>query len=454
MNIEQTILGAMLLEPNIIEIVLGLVKREMFYEDKNVLLFDSIMECRKANLHIDTVTITKKLHSAKQLDYVGGSLYIMQLINNIPTSTIAHIESHCRILIQEYIRRQMFVYFNNSLTELQDAQNDIFDIYNSISNNLENLFDVHNNGISRIDEVMSDRINQIEQIDSTKILGITTGHKELNEITSGWQPGDFIILAARPSMGKTAISLLFATSPVLTSDEPGLFFSLEMPKERLSDRIISYETHINSENIQANRLNQSERIAIYETIDKYSKANLYINDESGITIEQISAIAIKLDRKLKSKNKAKKGLKYVIIDYLQLIKFSLKDNKNTNEQIGHITKKIKSLAKKLSIPVIALSQLNRNVEQRSGEKRPGLSDLRDSGNIEQDADIIMFLYRPEYYGFIEDGNGNLVKNIIELIIAKHRNGRIGYTYFYKNDNWSYLSDKPYEIFEGENIPNF
>jgi len=241
-------------------------------------------------------------------------------------------------------------------------------------------------------------------------------------------------------MGKTAISLMLSKYPVLFQNKRCLYFSLEMPAKRLSDRIISLETSINSENIQSNNLNQAERSAIYDVLERYYNANFFVNDESSLTIEQIKSIAIMENRKNK--------IDIIFIDYLQLIRFSLKDSKNTNEQIAHISKNIKSLAKKLDVPVIALSQLSRDVEKR-GNKRPINSDLRDSGTLEQDADIIIFIYRDEYYNENTDD-----KNIIELIMTKHRNGRIGITNIYKNSNWSYLSDKPYEEYLKEEIPLF
>jgi len=449
MNIEQTILGTMLLEPNTIDLVLGSVNSEMFYFNENKLIFETILTCKKNNFKIDIQTISSELRKRKLLDAVGGAYYISSLTDRIGSAS--NIDTHVKILIQDYIRRQMYVVFNQSLKDLEDGQNDIFEIYGANQTRLEKLFDVNKNEIKKIGDIISQRISQIEKQKDKPMLGVSTGHAELNSITSGWQGGDFIILAGRPSMGKTAISLHFAKEPVLKNNENCLYFSLEMSADRLSDRIISLETNINSELFRINKMNQSERIAVYEVSDKYANAQLYINDESGMTIEQIASIAITLDRKLKSKNK--KGLGFIIIDYLQLIKFSLKDTKNSNEQIGHISKGIKALAKKLNIPVIALSQLNRDVEKR-GLKYPVLSDLRDSGTLEQDADIIIFLYRGEYYGILEDAEGNSTVDIILGILAKHRNGGIGTFNFYKNKTWSYISDRPYQMYESENMPSF
>jgi replicative DNA helicase len=264
----------------------------------------------------------------------------------------------------------------------------------------------------------------------------------LNKVTGGWQPGDLILLAARPSMGKTAVSLLFAKFPAIAQNKTILYFSLEMPEKRLADRIMSLETTINSQQLQTNSLNSSEWSALFDVCDKYYSANFLINDKSGLTVEEIKNFSIIESRKQK--------VDLIIIDYIGLIKHSLREAKSTNEQLTHISKNLKQLAKKLEIPVIALSQLNRSVDSRSGDKRPFLSDLRDSGALEQDADLVLFLYRNEYY-FPDNFE---TKNQIEVIAAKNRNGEIGTTFLYKNDNWSYLSDKPYDEYYSENIPEF
>jgi len=283
MNIEQTILGTMLLEPNTIDLVLGPVNSEMFYFNENKLIFETILTCKKNNFKIDIQTISSELRKRKLLDAVGGAYYISSLTDRIGSAS--NIDTHVKILIQDYIRRQMYVVFNQSLKDLEDGQNDIFEIYGANQTRLEKLFDVNKNEIKKIGDIISQRISQIEKQKDKPMLGVSTGHAELNSITSGWQGGDFIILAGRPSMGKTAISLHFAKEPVLKNNENCLYFSLEMSADRLSDRIISLETNINSELFRINKMNQSERIAVYEVSDKYANAQLYINDESGMTIK-------------------------------------------------------------------------------------------------------------------------------------------------------------------------
>lgn len=444
MTIEETIIGIMISESNTIDLINGLIRSEMIYNNNCRFIFDAINEMNNKGFSVNMTTVIDKIRKTGKIDEIGGAYYISSL-TNVSIARKADIDNYCQIITQDYIRRQMIELLSNNLETTKDTMQDIFDIYSDTVSKLDKLFDVSKNEVKTLGQIMSDRIEEIEKRQPNELLGINTGHSVLNSITTGFQPGDFIILAARPSMGKTAISLALAKYPSLIENKTVLYFSLEMPAERLADRVISLDTSINSRNIQSNQLNQSERSAIYDVIDRYHNANFLINDESGLTIEQLKAISIMESRKRK--------IDIIFIDYLQLIKFSLKDNKNTNEQIGHISKNIKALAKKLNIPIVALSQLNRSVETRSGDKRPMMSDLRDSGTLEQDADLIMFLNRPEYYGHLEDAEGNSTKNVIELIISKHRNGEIGTTFYYKNDTWSYLSDKPFGYFVSEEMPD-
>lgn len=436
MKTEQIILGTILLEPNTFDIVNGQINSSMFYDKENRLIYESILMLHKKGQKIDLLTVSNDLRGRKLLDAIGGAFYLSSLTSNIGSA--AHIDSHLRIFIQDYIRREMFVIFNKGLQEIADETIDIVDIYGQLTQNLDNLFDIKKNDISNMSDVMVNRIDEIIKRKPGETLGIETGLNSLNEITKGWQPADLIILAARPSMGKTAISLLLSKNPVIFHKKRCLYFSLEMSKERLSDRILSLESTINSELIQANKLNQAELSTIYDIIDKYSDTNFLINDESALTVEQIRSISIIENRKNK--------IDFIVIDYLQLIRHSLKGNKNTNDQVTHITSSLKALGKLLKVPIIALSQLSREVEKRT-VKVPMLSDLRDSGAIEQDADLVIFIYRDEYYNNLSEE-----KNIIRLIFAKNRNGRIGTIPIYKNENWSYLSDIPFE--QINEIPDF
>jgi replicative DNA helicase len=257
---------------------------------------------------------------------------------------------------------------------------------------------------------MDTRINQLAKLDKGKITGVSSGIRNIDESFGGWQNGDLIIIAGRPSMGKTAVSLYFAKFPVINQGKRILYFSLEMPGYRLADRILSLETGINSEHLQNARIEDKEWLTLYDVADKYNNHNFVINDESGLTIEDIIAISIMENRKFK--------IDMVIIDYLQLINYTFKDGRTENSQVGHISKNCKKLAKRLTIPVIALAQLNRGVESRSS-KRPELSDLRDSGSIEQDADVVGFLYRDEHYN-PETENKNEIEKIPGLEIKSEK----------------------------------
>lgn len=435
---EKLVLGAAMLESGIFEIIAGYLKEEAFYNPAHSKIFKAITELNTQQKPIDLLTVVDKLRELQTLDEVGGAYYVSSITNNIGSAS--NIEYYCQVLSELFIRRQLIQLCHENLNKLFDNSIELTDIYHNLTSGVDTIFDVSKSNSQHIFNVMCNRLDQISKIEPGKLVGISTGISNFDQTFGGWQDSDMILLGARPSMGKTAVSLLFAKTPIFTQKKRVLYFSLEMPAFRLADRIMSLETGINSELMQNNRLQDKDWLSLSDTIQKYDKVKFDIIDESGLTIEEIKAMSILENRKHK--------IDLIIIDYLQLIGFTFKDGRSTNDNVSHISKNIKSLAKKLNIPVIALSQLNREVEKR-GNKRPELSDLRDSGSIEQDADMVMFLYRDEFY------NPNTEDvNRIEIIIRKHRNGRIGMDYLYKNENWSYLSDKPYEEYFAEQIPNF
>lgn len=430
-EIESALLGTILSFSQYQDLIIPELKLEMFYVKANRIVFQSVQRMAQKGIGIDMLTVTEDLRNNNEIEKVGGAYYVASLTSNVGSGL--NYETHVQYLKQTFIRREMLKMFSDSINLLYEDETDISDIYASVGNKLDDLFSHTGADIHNMVDVMGERMEQIGNIKKGEMLGVPCGFKKIDENTNGWQKGDMIVLGARPSMGKTVISALFAKFPIMYG-YTALYFSLEMQKERIADRLISLETGINSMRLQQNNLNSSDWKNIDTGVNRYLKTNFLINDESGLTIEQITSRAV-----IRSK---KEKIDLIVIDYLQLIAFSAK-NGTTNDQVGHISKKVKALAKKIDCPVIVLSQLSRKCEER-GDKRPMLSDLRDSGTIEQDADIVMFLYRDDYYY-----DNSEFKNIIEVLMLKHRNGALGKTDIHRNDDWSKISDE--EIFE---IPAF
>lgn len=439
-EIEKIILGTIMAIPDLQDKILLSISPDLFTSLQNKSICKSMFDLRKEKSKIDIITITQSF-SKDELQSIGGAYYISSLTSKVASGY--GWESHILLLKENYIRTQLINLFSKEINNLTNKLNDIQDTYTNVKTNIDKMFEFSAKDFTHISEIMEERINDYERasLNDSSVIGINTGHSSINSITSGWQNGDLIILAARPSMGKTALSLFFAKHTAF-NNENVLYFSLEMPARRLSDRLLSLLINVNSQKLQSGKMDDYEWDKLSNLWLKYKDANLYINDESSLSVEDIYHACI-----VKSSD-IKIGL--IIIDYLQLIKPPL-GNASTNDKIGYVSRTLKEIAKKIDCPVIVLSQLSREVERRPN-KRPILSDLRDSGNIEQDADIVMFAYRPEYYGYNEDLEGNDTRNLIELIFAKNRNGETGYTNMYKNADWSYIGEFRYEEYKSFNMP--
>lgn len=439
---EKVILGTVLSMQEYQDVILSDLKPYYFYNDNNNMLCNKLLEMHQKGLKIDILTVVNNF-SKPELEKIGGAYYISNLTAHVASGY--NYDAHLKIIKEAYIRRSMVELFTKEMQKLSDRSIDIHDSYLTATKKLEELFTIPSNDFKQVSEIIEKRLQDYEDAFNrgNQIIGLNTGHSKLNKITNGWQAGDMIILAARPSMGKTAISLYFAKCPA-KEGKTVLYFSLEMPAERLIDRIISTDTNIDSIKLQSGQIEDYEWEQLTIKTCDYKNNTLIIDDDSALTIEDIK-------HKAQTFISRSGKIDLIIIDYLQLINFS-GGGGSTNDKVGHISKQIKTMAKKLKCPVMALSQLNRSVEQRSGDKRPQMSDLRDSGNIEQDADVIIFLYRPEYYGFTEDQEGNSVRNVIEAIVQKNRNGSLGSTEFNKNDNWSYIGEMPIEEMNSLEMP--
>lgn len=424
-NIEKAIIAGLLIDYDAIFKVIPLIETKHFYFNDYQLIYSAILDLNENKEKIDLLTVVNKLRQWKRIDEVGGAYELSGITLSVGTSN--NIENHCKILIDLYLKRSLFEKLNIFQGKI-DSYPDVFDIYSELSNELTNLFTLKTySDCVKISDSLKERAEQIEKIkDNYDLLGISTGFTKLDRLTNGLQPGDYMIIGARPSMGKTLYSILMMNAAIFESKKKVLFFSLEMSKERISDRIFSLKTGIDSRIIASNQLNIDDWQNIDYSIALYEKNNSQIIDKSGLTIEDIRNISLAQNHKL--------GINLIIIDHIQHIKHSNK-SKNTNDNVTHISRQIKSLAKEINCPVIALSQLNRD-----NNNRPQLKDLRDSGSLEQDADIVLLLHRYDYEGRECD-----IEQIgmIENIVAKNRNGEIGMFYTYRNEVWSNISENKF-----------
>ncbi|MBS1510770.1 MAG: replicative DNA helicase [Bacteroidetes bacterium] len=423
-ELEEAVLGAIMLEKSAFDTVIEILKPECFYVDAHQRIFRAMQSLAIKSLPIDLLTVVEELRFKEELETVGGPYYVTKLTNAVVSS--ANIDAHCRIVLQKFIQRELIRISGEIITDAYEDSADVFDMLDEAEGK---LFEVTNNHLRKnfdtIDTVLVKTIQRIEDMRNRKddITGVPTGFPSMDKLTYGWQPTDLIILAARPSVGKTAFALNLARSAAVPDDPskaiPVAFFSLEMSSSQLVQRILSAESEIWLEKISRGKLEEHEMKQLYKKgIEKLSKAPIFIDDTAALNIFELRAKCRRL------KNKHNLGL--IIIDYLQLMS-GAGDNRNANreQEISKISRDLKGLAKELQVPIIALSQLSREVEKRKeGNKIPQLSDLRESGAIEQDADMVMFLYRPEYYDITANEFGESNKGETYVKIAKHRNGSL------------------------------
>ena len=423
-DLEEAVLGAIMLEKSAFDTVAEILKPECFYVESNQRIYRSMQGLQQKNLPIDLLTVVEELKFREELDIVGGPYYVSKLTNAVVSS--ANIEAHSRIILQKFIQRELI---RISGEIIGDAYEDSTDVFELLDESESKLFEITNNHLRKdyaaISDVLVKTIQRIEDLRTRQdeISGVPTGFHLLDRITYGWQPTDLIILAARPSVGKTAFALNLARNAALHPTKPTAvgFFSLEMSAGQLVQRILSAESEIWLEKIARGRLEEHEMKQLYKKgIERLASAPIHIDDTAALNIFELRAKCRRL------KNKHNVGL--IIIDYLQLMS-GTSENRNSNreQEISRISRDLKGLAKELNIPILALSQLSREVEKRGakeGQKIPQLSDLRESGAIEQDADMVMFLYRPEYYDITANELGESNKGETHVRIAKHRNGQL------------------------------
>lgn len=419
LDLEEAVLGAMMIDKKGVDEVIDILQPDAFYKDAHKHIFEAIFQLFTDSQPIDLLTVSAQLKKNGKLDLAGGDFYLIQLTQKISSS--AHIEYHSRIILQKFIQRSLIKISSEIIEEAYDETTDVFKLLDSAESK---LYDVTTGNIKRSSETAQSLVLQakqrIQEIASREGLsGVATGFEKLDEVTSGWQPSDLIIIAARPGMGKTAFVLSMARNIAIDYQMPVAVFSLEMSSVQLITRLISSETGLSSEKLRTGKLEQHEWEQLAIKVKSLEKAPLFIDDTPSLSIFDLRAKA----RRLSSQH----GIKLLIVDYLQLMTAS-KDKAmgNREQEISTISRNLKALAKELQIPVIALSQLSRQVESRGSSKRPLLSDLRESGAIEQDADIVSFIYRPEYYNIDQwdDNDAGPTQGQAEFIIAKHRNGSL------------------------------
>ncbi|MCT2537869.1 replicative DNA helicase [Aquibacillus koreensis] len=409
---EQAIIGAIFLEPEALSTASELLMPEDFYRASHQRIFGVMMSLSDKGEPIDLVTVTTALSNAKILDEVGGVSYLSDLANAVPTA--ANVGYYCKIVEEKALLRRLIRTATDIVSISYDGEDEVDNVLNEAEKNILEVSNKQKSGsFKNIKDVLIEVYDNIEQLhqNHADVTGIPTGFRDLDKITSGFQRNDLIIVAARPSVGKTAFALNIAQSVAVKTDENVAIFSLEMGAEQLVNRMICAEGNIDAQRLRTGSLIPEDWGKLTMAMGSLSNAGIFIDDTPGIRVSEIRSKC----RRLKQEH----GLGMILIDYLQLIQGSGKPGENRQQEVSEISRSLKGLARELNVPLIALSQLSRGVESRQ-DKRPMMSDLRESGSIEQDADIVGFLYRDDYYDKESEK-----QNIIEIILAKQRNGPVG-----------------------------
>jgi replicative DNA helicase len=444
--LEEAVLGAVMLDKNALTIIIDILQPESFYLEAHQEIYRAMRQLFDRSQPIDLLTVMEELKKNGVLENVGGAAYIAELTHRVASA--ANIEYHARIIAQKYIQRELIRVSTNII---RDAFEDTSDVFELLDDAEQGLYNIAQNNMSRGYEstgtLAGKMLKQIEELKGKKdgLTGVPTGFTALDRLTSGWQPSDLIIVAARPAMGKTGFVLSMARNAAIEFKKPVALFSLEMASLQLVLRLVSMEAEISGSKLRNGQLEEDEWKRLHKAVERISEAPILIDDTAGINIFELRAKARRM--------KIQHDIQLIVIDYLQLMSGGPDSQRGNREQeISSISRSLKALAKELNVPVIALSQLSRAVEVRGGTKRPQLSDLRESGAIEQDADIVSFIYRPEYYNITED-EGVSLKGIAEIIVAKHRNGAVDTVKLRFTDKYARFSDLDEFSFEQMSFPS-
>lgn len=419
-DVEKVVLGALMIDKDAFSIISETIRPETFYDPIHQKIYQAIQTLNLNERPVDIVTVIEELKKEGTIDDVGGPAYVIDLSNQVASS--AHIEYHAQILAQKFLARQLISFAGNVETKAFDDTVDVDELMQEAESS---LFEISQKNMrqdfTQIDPVVRKAVELLQTAATMSggLTGIPTGYTKLDEMTSGWQSSDLVIIAGRPAMGKTSFALSLAKNIAVDYNTPIAFFSLEMSNVQLVQRLMSNVFEITGHSILTGQLKPHEWERMDGLMDKLSKAPIYVDDTPGLSVFELRTKARRLVRE--------KGVKLIMIDYLQLMNANGMRFGSRQEEVSTISRSLKNLAKELNIPILALSQLNRTVENREGieGKRPQLSDLRESGAIEQDADMVLFVHRPEYYHIFQDEKGNDLRGMAQIIIAKHRKGATG-----------------------------
>lgn len=417
-EMEQAVLGALMLEKDALTKIIDVIRPEMFYKDAHREIYEAIYTLFQNSEPIDILTVKNYIQQAGKLEMSGGVYYLTELTARVASA--ANIEYHARVIAQKFLLRELIKIGDGIVADAYTETTDVFDLLDKCE---QDLFALSETNLRRNYLPMSDLVistlKRLEEMKGTEsgVTGVPSGFSVLDAYTSGFQPSDLVICAARPAMGKTAFTLTVMRNAAVRFGKGVAFFSLEMAATQLVQRLICAEAEIDAQRVRTGRLERYEWEQLNSRIGALSKAPIFIDDTPGLSIMDLRAKGRRL--------KAEKDIGMIIIDYLQLMTGNVSKSGNREQEIAGISRSLKELAKEINVPIIALSQLSRAVETRGGDKKPMLSDLRESGSIEQDADMVMFLYRPEYYGLTTYEDGSSTHGIAEVLIAKQRNGPVG-----------------------------
>jgi len=419
-DIEKVVLGALMIDKDAFTVVSEIIKPETFYEARHQKIYEAVQSLNLQEKPVDIMTVTEELRHKGTLEDVGGPAYVLELSSQVASS--AHIEYHAHILAQKFLARQLIQFASMIETDAFDETVDVDDLMQKAEGA---LFEISQKNMLQdyvqIDTIVDQAHQLLLQASNREggLTGVPSGFRKLDDITAGWQPSDLVIIAGRPAMGKTSFALSIAKNVAIDYRKPIAFFSLEMNNVQLVNRLISNVCSIPGNKILNGQLTPDEWERFDSNIRKMQGAPIYVDDTPGLSIFELRTKARRLVRE--------HGIELLMIDYLQLMNANGMRFNSRQEEVSTISRSLKGLAKELNIPVLALSQLSRAVEQRDGPegKRPQLSDLRESGAIEQDADMVLFVHRPEYYHILQDEKGNDLHGMAQIIIAKHRKGATG-----------------------------
>ena len=418
--LEEAVLGAIMLDKDGLTSVIDILRKESFYKEEHQAIYEVMLQLFERSQPIDILTIHEGLKKNAKLEEVGGVNYLMQLTNKVASA--ANIEYHARIVAQKFIQRELIRVSTRTIKDSFEDTTDVFELLDDAERSLYEITEQNlSTGFESLKALVVKARNEIETVSAKTdgLTGVPTGFEELDKLTSGWQRSDLVIVAARPGMGKTAFTLSLAHNAAKFGRGVAIF-SLEMSNLQLVNRLISMEAEIDSRSLRNGDLSPEEWDRLHSAVENLAEMPIYIDDTPGINIFELRAKC----RRLKQNH----DIEMIIIDYLQLMTGAPTGSKGNREQeISTISRSLKGLAKELKVPVMALSQLSRAVETRGGNKRPQLSDLRESGAIEQDADLVSFIYRPDYYD-LEPDDAGVPRDSAEIIISKHRNGSLGSVY--------------------------